>query len=297
MDSQNPPVPARQPESPPPVSFKNFLEGVPPGVVVTGADVAKYRSGTQGTANYLDLPAIELFCTHAACEDVMFFDSMDRDIVAPQKAPSFRFLSYRCRHCKATAKVFALRIGICSETSTEATLFKFGEDFPFGRPTPRKVLDLMGAERNYYLKGRRAENLGLGIAAFAYYRRVVENQKGAILQEFMKAAERIGAPTEMVADLKAAAKETQFSKALEAIKHGIPAALLIDGHNPLFLLHNALSDGLHLQDDERCLELATSIRVVLFDIVERVGMVLKDQAELKSAVGKLLAVSRPAAGK
>jgi hypothetical protein len=46
------------------------------------------------------------------------------------------------------------------------------------------------------------------------------------------------------------------------VKHGIPQARLINGHNPLTLLHNALSAGLHEQSDETCLELAQAVRVV-----------------------------------
>jgi hypothetical protein len=94
----------------------------------------------------------------------------------------------------------------------------------------------------------------------------------------------------MITGLEDARKETQFSKAIETIKPGVPQALLIDGHNPLTLLHNALSEGMHAQTDEECLELATSIRIVLTDLVERLASVLSDHVELKAAVSKLLEV-------
>jgi hypothetical protein len=281
---------------PVPTTLREFLEGVAPGLSTTVSDAAIYKSGRGGTDDYLERPTIRLFCNSEECEDVMHFDPVSNEQSVSSSLPSFLFVHYRCRHCQKAYKVFALRVRLKQEQKPEAELFKFGEDFPFGRPTPRKVLEILGSERDYYLKGRRAEFQGMGIAAFAYYRRVVENQKGSILAEFIRAAERSGAPVEMVTDLKAAAKETQFSKALDAIKHGVPPALLIDGHNPLFLLHNALSNGLHSEDDQYCLELAKSIRVVLFDVVDRITHVLKDHAELKSAVGKLMAVPRSASG-
>ena len=154
----------------------------------------------------------------------------------------------------------------------------------------RLPISLIRDERDYYLKGRRSENQGLGIAAFAYYRRVVENQKDKIFAEVIKASKKVNAPEKMIGELEEARKETQFSKAMEKIKPGVPEALLIDGHNPLMLLHNALSEGLHAQTDEECLELATSIRVVLTDLVERMASVLSDHAELKTAVKKLIEV-------
>jgi hypothetical protein len=64
--------------------------------------------------------------------------------------------------------------------------------------------------------------------------------------------------------------------------------LLINGHNPLTLLYSALSIGIHEQTDEKCLELAHDVRVVLIELSERFGQALKDEAELDSAVSRLM---------
>jgi len=139
-----------------------------------------------------------------------------------------------------------------------------------------------------FLKGRRSENQGLGIAAFAYYRRVIEGQKDRIFDEIIKVCRRLSVDKSAIDELIAAKNEPQFSKAVEAVKHGIPQALLINGHNPLTLLHSALSEGLHAQTDEECLEIATSIRIVMAELAERMGQALKDEAELSTAVSRLL---------
>ncbi|MBB3176248.1 hypothetical protein [Variovorax sp. Sphag1AA] len=170
---------------------------------------------------------------------------------------------------------------------------KFGERPQFGPPTPARVTTLVGSARDYYFKGTRSENQGLGIAAFAYYRRVVEDRKAEIFAEIRRVASKLGGSTELLAELDAAAKEQQFSAAVAMVKHGIPASLMINGHNPLTLLHAALSEGLHAQTDAECLELATSIRVVLTDFVERVGNALRDEAALTAAVSRLMS-KRPA---
>jgi uncharacterized protein YjaG (DUF416 family) len=85
----------------------------------------------------------------------------------------------------------------------------------------------------------------------------------------------------MISDLEAARKETQFSKAIETIKPAVPQALLIHGQNPLTLLHYALSEGLHAQTDQECLEIAINIRLVLTALVERIALVLSDHAVSK----------------
>ena len=117
---------------------------------------------------------------------------------------------------------------------------------------------------------RRSENQGLGIGAFGYYRRVVENQKGRLIEEIAKVAKRLGADSAALDKFERAANETQFSKAIDDTKGAIPQWLLVNGQNPLTLLHSALSEGLHAQADEECLELATSIRVVLTELAERI---------------------------
>jgi hypothetical protein len=166
--------------------------------------------------------------------------------------------------------------------------YKFGEYPPYGPPTPARLIRLFGSQRETFLKGRRCEIQGLGIGAFIYYRRVVETQKNQILTEIIKVATKIGAPADMIATLETAKSEIQFSKALTLAKNAIPPALLINGQNPLTLLHSALSVGVHEQTDERCLELAHDVRVVLAELAERLGQALKDEAELNQAISRLI---------
>jgi hypothetical protein len=128
----------------------------------------------------------------------------------------------------------------------------------------------------------------LGIGAFSYYRRVVEHQKGRIFDEVIKVSKKIGASGEILDLLAQAKSETQFSKSVSLVRDAIPQALLIGGHNPLTLLHNALSSGLHEDTDEGCLAVAQAVRVVLVDLSERLGQALKNEAELNAAVSRLM---------
>jgi hypothetical protein len=166
---------------------------------------------------------------------------------------------------------------------------KLGEWPAFSPRTPSRVMSIVGQDRELFLKGRRAELEGLGVGAFAYYRRVVENQHGRLLNEIIRVAKRIEAPAEVVDKLQRAATETQFTKSVDMVKDAIPAPLLVDGHhNPLTLLHTSLSDGLHNQSDEECLKLAQAIRVILFELCERLGRALEDRKELNSSLNQLL---------
>ena len=165
---------------------------------------------------------------------------------------------------------------------------KLGELPPYGPPIPSRLIKLIGPDRDIFLKGRNCENQGLGIGAFAYYRRVVENQKNRILEEIVKVSEKIGVQRDKIDTLHEAIKETQFSKALKMAKDVMPERLLIDGHNPIFLLHRALSQGVHELSDEECLKRANTVRLVLGELSERLSAILKDKAELTEAISTLM---------
>lgn len=121
---------------------------------------------------------------------------------------------------------------------------------------------------------------------------MVEEQKGRIIAEIGRVAERLGAGPEILELFTKAKAETQFSTAIDLIKAAIPESLRIHGQNPLTLLHDALSEALHQHTDAECLDLATSIRVILTELAERISNALKDEAELKNAVVRLQNRSR-----
>jgi hypothetical protein len=118
----------------------------------------------------------------------------------------------------------------------------------------------------------------------------VENQKDRILDRIIKTAETLNTPESVLENLRQAKEETQFVKAMNLARDAMPDGLKIKGHNPLTLLHAALSQGLHAEDDETCLELSHAIRVVLADLSDRMGQLLKDTRELHEAISFLMKI-------
>lgn len=277
-----------EPAEPEVLSLPEFLESVPPNTWATVADIAVDHPTYQRSLA-LAVPEIRLFCTSEACNGYRFYSAGRPSVSITPGKTTYDHVIYTCRNCQKSRKLYSLWIVFAADGSS-GRIMKLGESPEFGPPTPSRVIKLIGPDRELFLKGRRSENQGLGIGAFGYYRRVVENQKNRILDEVIKVSEKLGASQELLNDLNEAKAEGQFSKAIDSIKHGIPQALLINGHNPLILLHSALSEGLHGQPDEECLALATSIRVVLTELADRLGQALKDEAELKHAVTRLLEV-------
>ncbi|HWF40125.1 MAG TPA: hypothetical protein VG322_16490 [Candidatus Acidoferrales bacterium] len=274
------------------IRMVEFLESTPPDVHVYVSD-AIYKAPSAGYV-YLHTPEISLQCTSEVCGGKQRFKATE-SLHVTEEPWQKKFVTYGCRNCGKTLKIYALAIIAVYEQKI-AFVQKFGEVPAFGPDTPPRLISLIGPDRDLFLKGRRCEVRGLGIGAFSYYRRIVENQKARIVREMARVAATLGASDTDIALFDEVAKifdealtETQFTTAVEKIKPAIPSALLLRGHNPLLLLHSALSDGLHDRSDEECLELAREIRLVLGELAERLSQLLKDNAELGDAVSKLLA--------
>lgn len=198
-------VPAKTEEKS--VTLKEFSEEIPPGREVVVGDALEEHA--QQPVFYIRKIGISLYCPK--CEGIMIFQkgrSLENIHVGTDHQPIH--VQFRCRNCQETTKLYSLFVRLTS--SPACMLWKLAEVPDFGPPTPAKVIKIIGPEKDYYLKGRRCENQGLGIGAFGYYRRVVENQKNRIIDEIIKAAKRIDAPKEMLDSLEAAKKETRFTR-------------------------------------------------------------------------------------
>src|SRR5713226_2217044 len=186
--------PASSPGSPPPGggapapankplrTMAEFLESAPPDVAEEVSDlvVSGYNKNP-----YLNTPDLDLHCE--ICGGVRRFHTEANPFISG--GVEYETMTYQCRNCRRTAKTFSL---VLQDGRKSRLVQKLGEHPPFGPPTPPRLFKLVGEEdRELFLKGRRAELRGLGIGAFAYYRRIVEQQKGRIIEEIGKVAAKL----------------------------------------------------------------------------------------------------------
>ncbi|MEM9861014.1 MAG: hypothetical protein AAF938_05320 [Myxococcota bacterium] len=170
---------------------------------------------------------------------------------------------------------------------------KFGEIPHFGEPLPTRVYRLVGSDRELLMRGYRCEKQGLGVGAFAYYRRIVEGNKDRFIDEMMRVAEAQDATHPILAQLERAKRQRQLSAAIESIKAALPESLQIEGRNPLLLLHRAASIGLHGLSDEECLAYARETRLVLSEFARKIEVARRDKRQLKEAVRRLSNIGAP----
>lgn len=243
----------------------------------------------QGGGNWVKLPEVKLHCS--VCAQVMTFEP--REAFHPATDSNLlplKWVQFACKQCEQELYGFALLVVLRSrERVTEWLVTKVGQYPAYGPQVPPKLVSLIGPEKDLFLKGRRCESQGLGIAAFAYYRRVIESQKDRLLDNVMKVIEKVKPDPERVARLVKAKEEDQFSKSMELAEDELPESLLLGDVNPLKLLHSVYSKGLHNDSDEECLALASTAREVLAALTERLAEVTKQHTTLKDAVQKLSA--------
>lgn len=235
----------------------------------------------------LSTPELQLHCPGQACSGKRFFRCTNAANTSIQADELIHIhLAYTCSNCRKSEKIFSLSV-LWSGDSDAGYCRKLGESPPYGFPISSRTIKIIGPDRDLFLNGYRCENQGFGIGALAYYRRVVENQKNRILDRIIKVASRLKVSEDVLETLYTAKNETQFSKAISSVKDILPDILLVNGENPLTTLHAALSQGLHEQTDEQCLEMAGSVRTALEALSERLTQALKDETGLKSALGRL----------
>lgn len=285
----------------PAVTLASVIAGPPhsveylwtPEAIHSGVRTAGLPSGV-GYEERPHAPVVTMYCER--CQGARRFDSIWASVTGDAKVPdsmrdaakALRTLVFLCRNCAQTTVCMVFRFDKTAlEPSAPVRIRKVGQEPRYGQRIPARVQRFIeGEDWDLYRKARTAENLGLGIAALTYYRRVVEDLRTKLIDKLIKVAEETG-ETAIIPDLKAAANNWQFTQSLDDIRVAVPRRLFIRDQNPLRLLHTAFSDGVHNRSDEECLKRAVDGRMVLETLIVSIGDVLSDQQELIDAVGRL----------
>lgn len=110
---------------------------------------------------------------------------------------------------------------------------------------------------------------GFGLGAVAYFRRVIEDRAGDILDRLRRVAELEG-DAEAVAKIDAAKESHSVSDRLKLAVDAVPKALRPAGMNPLGILYGAFSEELHASEsDEAALETAQQLQAALDVLVRK----------------------------
>ena len=199
----------------------------------------------------------------------------------PTAGVTFRMV-YICTHCDKFQRLFFIKID-----EQQEWVMKIGQYPPWEIAVEPNMEMILGSNFEDYKKGLICESQSYGIGAYGYYRRIVEKTIDELLDE--------------IADLLSGKEKEEYNIALEKTKETIitqekidlvkdllPPILRPDGMNPLAVLHSTLSEGLHADSDEECLENAESCREILIFLINQIAVSKKASKNFTERMRKLL---------
>ncbi len=189
---------------------------------------------------------------------------------------------YICVHCQIFQRIFYVKID-----SKEQWLMKVGQFPSWEIKGDANIERLLKEHASYYKKGLVCESQGYGIGAFGYYRRIVEEIIDSLLEEISELLNDTELSEYQEALLKT--KNTNVTQEkIELVKDLLPQILRPEGMNPLSVLHSTLSEGLHAESDEECLEYAENCREIIIFLVNQVAASKAAAKGFTSSMRKIL---------
>jgi len=173
-------------------------------------------------------------------------------------------LDYLCQSCKTFHREFFIYIG-----NDLDYIYKVGQFPEWEIKLDKNLEKTLGKHSATFKKGLVCESQGYGIGAFSYYRRITEQIIDELLDSINDLIDEANKEKYMLALIQA--KKTRVTQEkIDLVKDLLPSILRPNNINPLGILHSELSEGLHAETDENCLEIATHLREVLTFLVNQI---------------------------
>lgn len=134
----------------------------------------------------------------------------------------------------------------------------------------KNVKKFLDKESNtFYFKGLKALNQNLGVGAFSYFRRIIERELLHIVNEIKNLPNSESSEIQLLLDKYE--KAEKVSTIYENIFPYLPATLKELNYNPIMLLYNQTSEGLHKYTEEEALKRADHIKNLLEFVIIKIN--------------------------
>jgi len=240
---------------------------------------------------------LRLFCSHAKCgfetawrlsENLALVTKFPKgNYSRPSHIDDYFHAKYICKNCGTRVSRYFF---YWSKVGAEGWFFKVGQS-PELQESVSKALEekLDSEDLKVYKNALRMRNFNFGIAAVAYMRRVVENRMSDMLDVLYEAARAHNASQAVLARHEEMMKEKRFTERVNYAGDLLPESLRPKGQpNPMAILHELASDGLHTKSDAECVDIFDACRQT-FEYV--FGKVRLENEEAKKFVAEMTALS------
>jgi len=171
----------------------------------------------------------------------------------------FTSKQFKCRNCGNRTFTYYF---YWEKEQQNTEFFKVGQYPELEERVSKDLEKALSAEGlKMYKNALRLRNFNLGIGAVSYMRRVVENRMNDMLEILHEAARVHNAAPEVLKRHEEVKKEKKFNVKVDYAGDLLPANLRPEGHpNPMAILHELASDGLHSKSDEECVDIFDACR-------------------------------------
>jgi hypothetical protein len=173
---------------------------------------------------------------------------------------SFQFT---CDGCSSSKYIFFVEVD-----TEEKRVRKIGQNPAWSINLDNDLEKFLEGDAEFFKKALICESQGYGIAAFSYYRRVLENSIGKILQSLRSVLELNNASSEEIEKIDKALNGVVMDERIKIAKDAVPNHLRPNRMNPLAIIYDTLSAGIHRLPEEQCLENSQHIRIALSYLIK-----------------------------
>ena len=227
----------------------------------------KFNFSVPNTMDKIPKPPINMVCRN--CGNIQTFNMVNHysefhNYLNPGSADEKVRLVYLCQSCRQFTRQFDVYI------SPELDyVYKFGQYPEWEIKMDKNFENTLDKHAKTFRKGLVCESQGYGIGAFSYYRRITEEIIDELLDSITDLIEEANKAEYKVALEKA--KQTRVTQdKIDLVKDLLPSILKPNGMNPLGVLHSELSEGLHAETDQDCLENASHIKSILTFLINQI---------------------------
>lgn len=194
------------------------------------------------------------------------------------------YFNFSCVTCKKDERIYLVEQIVKDGT---IRMQKYGERPRAKIPRDPRLQKFLQDDRENYEKAVLCLSHEYGIAAFAYFRRIVETNIGRLLELVEEDAKASGEGEETINALSELRKDSPMSDRIKLANLALPLHLRPDGLNPLGRLYQVLSEGVHSLSEQDCLQKARVTSECLAFLVSELASRRKHREQFKLAVSTL----------
>lgn len=163
---------------------------------------------------------------------------------------------------------------------------KIGQFPPFEINPDKEVLNFIEEnDKEFYKKALICLSQSFGIAAYAYLRRITENEILRIVDSLGQVNTTEGNKIKKLYEQYKSNK--QMSSLIEGAYNHLPSGLKSLGTNPLKVLYSHLSEGIHSDSEEICLKKAFALDAVLRFTIKKLNEEKHELQEIRNVLKNL----------